>query len=123
MRLSHWALLVGSAVVYMCLDADVAQASSHAITELATGVQRVEATMTGPIAKSVAILALAVGAGMWAFGGDLGTIGKSAAWMFIAIGALAGAPNIISTVFNIRGAQITSANTVKVTVTEMEVAP
>ena len=77
---------------------------TNPIKELSGGVERVQATISGPILKSVAIIALVVGGLMLAFGGELNSTAKTMAQVFLAIGLAGGATSIVTKVFSISGA-------------------
>ena len=95
------------------LSPDPAHASNtDSIRELSTGVEKLEATLSGPVLKTVAVIAIVVGGGMLMFGGELNTIAKTLAQLFLAIGVASGAPSIVSKVFNISGATIDSPHSV-----------
>ena len=110
-RASWMRVLMGlSVVLAVLLVADTAFASgTNPIRELSSGVERVQATISGPILKSVAIIALVVGGLMLAFGGELNSTAKTMAQVFLAIGLASGATSIVSRVFSITGATISAA--------------
>lgn len=83
-----------------------ASSTSQTITELSGGVERVQSTISGPILKSVAIIALVVGGLMLAFGGELNSTAKTMAQVFLAVGLAGGATSIVKNVFKISGASV-----------------
>lgn len=110
MNAKHWTWIwIGAACALLWMPDVALASSSDAINELSTGVQRIEATMTGPVVKAVAVIALVVGGLMLAFGGELGAIGKTLAQTFLAIGLAGGAASIVTKVFGINGAALPAA--------------
>ena len=71
-------------------------ALAHAALPWEAPMQTLQDSLTGPIAKAIGVIALAVAGGMLAFGGELGDFTKRIMMVVLALSVMLLAANFIS---------------------------
>ena len=107
--------LVFTFLSFFCISAGVAFASQDGNgspdggdnTELniAGGLKKVQATVTGPVAIAVSIIGIVIAGGVLIFGGDLNGFFRSLVFLALVIAVIVGANNVLQA-FGGNGAQI-----------------
>lgn len=82
----------GAALVISCLGSGVAQAALPWETPL----QNLQTSLTGPVAKSIGVIAMAVSGAMLAFGGELNEFTKRIMMVVLSLSVMLLASTFIS---------------------------
>lgn len=103
--------LAGVLAAWWLLPEPAFASGTNTIKELSTGVERVAATMSGPVLKALSAIAIVAGGVMWALGSDMNNMLRSLAILFMALGLAGGATSLTNSVFGITGADLRSGGT------------
>lgn len=66
------------------------------IAQIASPLEQIQNTLTGPVGKAIAIIAIVIAGGTLVFGGELGEFARKAVMVALAIGFILGATNIVA---------------------------
>ena len=66
-----------------------------AIAQIAGPLDKIKDTLTGPVGKAIAVVAIVIAGGTLVFGGELGEFARKAVMVALAIGFILGAVNIV----------------------------
>ena len=69
-------------------------------------LQTIQRSLSGPVAFSIAVIAMAAVGGMLVFGGELGEFARKACLLVLAIAFLVGGAGLITMLFGVSGALI-----------------
>jgi len=66
------------------------------IAQIASPLEKIQDTLTGPVGKAIAIIAIVIAGSTLVFGGELGEFARKAVMVALAIGFILGAANIVT---------------------------
>lgn len=105
MSLDRQTVLIVSALALTLMLADPALASSGGGLPWEGPLQRIQQSITGPVAGFIALAAVAVAGGMLIFGGELNDFARRLMYVVLVAGILLGATQIVA-LFGATGASI-----------------
>ncbi|GAA2830600.1 type IV secretion system protein VirB2 [Aminobacter aminovorans] len=105
------AFIIGAFTLWLSFFlADPAFASSGGGLPWEAPLQRIQQSITGPVAGFIALAAVAVAGGMLIFGGELNDFARRLMYVVLVAGILLGATQIVA-LFGATGASIADAGT------------
>lgn len=76
-----------------------AHANTASIASLETPLQTLQASLSGPVALAIGIIAVCITGATLIFGGEIGDFGKRMAYVVLVLGILLSANSLITTLF------------------------
>ncbi len=93
MRLGFFALLASLATPF------ARAAANTTLSSLETPLQALQASLSGPVALAIGVIAIAITGGMLIFGGEISDFGKRMAYVVLVLGILLTANTIVTSLF------------------------
>lgn len=97
MKTKHFAYALLSAGLVLLAQPVLASTAGSLPWE--TPLQTVQTSLTGPVAVSIALIAIAVSGGMLIFGGELNNFARVGVYITLVLGLLVMANNVLSTLY------------------------
>ncbi len=104
---SYSLISLSSLTLFACLIASPAFASSSGSLPWKGPLQQIQQSITGPVAFSIALAAIAIAGGMLIMGGELNDFARRLMYIVLVAGILLGAAQIVS-LFGATGATVTA---------------
>ncbi len=104
-RLSAAARVAAMRLIFAAVFASLATPLAHAsattqLASLETPLQQLQASLSGPVALAIGVIAIAITGGMLIFGGEISDFGKRMAYVVLVLGILLTANTIVTTMFS-----------------------
>jgi type IV secretion system protein VirB2 len=96
-EMNKWKVLTVAAMALAVVER--AHANTSSIASLETPLQTLQASLSGPVALAIGIIAVVITGAMLIFGGEISDFGKRMAYVVLVLGILLSANSLVTTLF------------------------